>query len=103
MEELDLEKLVWSELKEESDKAAFGITAMLFPEWIARIKQQYSDIDGYELYQKIFMDVFKYDINRMAIETERGADLAALERKIKLMKLNEKIKKNEKKKKGRKE
>ncbi len=100
MEELELKELVWSVLEDESDKTAFEMAAMLFPEWIVRKKQQYTGIEGYELYQKIFKDVFEYDINRMSIEPERGTDFAAL--KIKLMKLNKKLKKDEKKKKGKK-
>lgn len=99
MDGLDLEKMVLGALEDESDKTAFAMIGMLYPEWIRRKKQRYPNADGYDLYKQIFADIFECNIERISMEPDRGIDFAAMERKIKLMELNRQLEKEEKKKK----
>ena len=83
----------------ESDKIILAIIEEIYPEWIERKKSQYSNLEGYDKYKKVVLDVFGYDIERAVLEVERSTDFTDLERKLEFMKLSKKLKEEEKKKK----
>ncbi len=87
---------------DESDKIVLKIIEILLPEWLDRKNKQYPDLDGYDFYRQIVLDAFEFDMERAAMEQERSADFTGLERKLEIMKLNQKLKEEAKKKKRRK-
>lgn len=84
---------------EESERIVFDIITLIFPEWIEKQKNRYRDMEDYNKYKQIILDVFGYDIERATSEQERTADVSDLERKIEIMKLIRKLQETEKKKK----
>ena len=85
-----------------SEKIVFDIIALLYPEWIENQKDKYQGMEEYDQYKQIILNVFGYDIERAISENERNVDISGLEKKIKIMKLIGKLRKSEKKKKGKK-
>lgn len=86
----------------ESEKIVFDIISLLYPEWIKNQKNQYREMEEYDQYKQIFLNVFGYDIERAVSEQEKNMDTSVLEKKIKIMKLIGKLRESEKKKKGKK-
>lgn len=86
---------------EESEKIVLKIIETFYPEWIIYQKEKYIEYEGYELYKQMLLDVFGYDLDRVAMEQERAMDLSCLERKVEMAKLKNELKKEEKKKKGK--
>lgn len=85
----------------EEEKIVCRIIEIFYPEWIASQKKKYTDIEGYDLYKQILLDVFGFDLDRVVMEEERAIDTSGLERKLEIMKLKKELKQSEKKKKGK--
>lgn len=90
---------------EESEKIVLQIIEIFYPEWVRCQKEKYMELEGYELYKQMLLDVFGYDLDRVAMEQERALDLSYMERKFEITKLKnelkDELKKKEKKKKGK--
>lgn len=87
---------------DESEKIVLDIIQVLYPEWIKSQKSKYQGIEEYEQFKQIILNVFGCDIERAEVEQERNVDVAELERKIKIMKLNRELREAEEKKKRKK-
>ncbi len=87
---------------DESEKIVLDIIQVLYPEWIKSQKSKYQGIEEYEQFKQIILNVFGCDIERAEVEQERNVDVAELERKIKIMKLNKELREAEEKKKRKK-
>lgn len=85
----------------EEEKIVCQIIEIFYPEWIADQKKKYTELEGYDLYKQILLDVFGFDLDRAVMEQERAVDTSALERKLEIMKLKNELKNAEKKKKGK--
>lgn len=87
---------------DESAKIVFDIITLLYPEWIERQKNKYSEMEEYDQYKQVILNVFGYDIERATLEQDRNVDVSGLAKKIEIMKLIAKLRESEKKKKGKK-
>ena len=81
---------------DELKRIVFDIVTLLYPKWIESQRKKYPNM---EEYKKIILDFFGYDIERAALEQEHNINISELERKIKIMKLNEQLKEEARKKK----
>lgn len=89
------------DIMEESEKIVLEIIQVFYPEWVRCQKEKYIGLEGYELYKQMLLDVFGYDLDRVAMEKERALDLSGMERKLEITRLKGELKKEEKKKKGK--
>lgn len=87
---------------EQSDRIVLNMIETFYPEWVEREKKRYPNAEGYEKYKQIILNTFGYDIERAAMEQERGTDFGELERRLQLMKLSQELKEEEKQKKKKK-
>lgn len=80
----------------ESDNLVLEIIEAFYSEWLECQKKRYPNLNEYDTYKQIILDTFGYDIDRIVIEQERGTDLSELERKLKIMKLAQKLREGQK-------
>lgn len=80
----------------ESDNLVLEIIEAFYSDWLECQKKRFSNLNEFEMYRQIILDTFGYDIDRIAIEQEHGTDLSELERKLKIMKLAQKLREGQK-------